>query len=170
LARIFLARIFFLIKLFSLQLGILFLLPLAVFIEVQGSNSPYLDDSGYLCQDKLETVQDTEYETMIQCRVAMKKSCKTENDAILTALQPKSGGSAEACHTVYEKKCKTVYRPHSNKVRKINVKSSTPTVWNVLFLQFNCRVKVHIFQLFSPYIYTTNHVVVKGLFKYTFKK
>jgi hypothetical protein len=55
----------------------------------------------------------------------MKKSCKTvaaaENDAILTALQPKSGGAAEACHTVYEKKCKTVYRPHSNKVIKINV-------------------------------------------------
>ena len=39
---------------------------------------PYLDEEGNLCQDKVETFQDTEYETMIQCRVAMKKTCANQ--------------------------------------------------------------------------------------------
>ena len=69
------------------------------------------DSRGNLCQDRMELVQDTEYETMIQCRVAMTKSCEdnTIDDTITK--------SEEACHTVYEKECKTVYRPHRSKVR-----------------------------------------------------
>ena len=71
------------------------------------------DSRGNLCQDRMELVQDTEYETMIQCRVAMTKSCEdnTIDDTITK--------SEEACHTVYEKECKTVYRPHRSKVRHI---------------------------------------------------
>ena len=69
------------------------------------------DSRGNLCQDRMELVQDTEYETMIQCRVAMTKSCEdnTIDDTITK--------SEEACHTVYEKECETVYRPHRSKVR-----------------------------------------------------
>jgi len=103
-----------------LKLGILFLFLLG---KVQGkeededkkpaqkSTPPYLDSRGNLCQDRMELVQDTEYETMIQCRVAMTKSCEdnTIDDTITK--------SEEACHTVYEKECKTVYRPHRSKVR-----------------------------------------------------
>lgn len=103
-----------------LKLGILFLFLLG---RVQGkeededkkpaqkSTPPYLDSRGNLCQDRMELVQDTEYETMIQCRVAMTKSCEdnTIDDTITK--------SEEACHTVYEKECKTVYRPHRSKVR-----------------------------------------------------
>ena len=68
-----------------------------------------------MCQDKLETIQDTEYETMIQCRVAMKKTCSNQKSAdnVEQQVQPN-----EACHTVYDKNCKTVYRPHRSKVRK----------------------------------------------------
>ena len=58
---------------------------------------------------------------MIQCRVAMKKSCtqqamtdnEIQDDGHDGHLSPDN-----ACHTVYEKSCKTVYRPHRNKVRK----------------------------------------------------
>jgi len=107
-------------------------------VQVQGDEetevkkkelSPYLDADGNLCQDKMETVQDTEYETMIQCRVAMKKSCSqhemTEDNEVKNEVHD------NACHTVYEKNCQTVYRPHRNKVRvricpdgKINVANS----------------------------------------------
>jgi len=76
--------------------------------------SPYLDEAGNLCQDKLETIQDTEYETMIQCRVAMKKTCSNQKSADNAQEQVKPN---EACHTVYDKNCKTVYRPHRSKVR-----------------------------------------------------
>ena len=61
----------------------------------------------------MELIQDTEYETMIQCRVAMTKSC--EDNTIEDTITK----SEEACHTVYEKECKTVYRPHRSKVRHI---------------------------------------------------
>jgi len=109
-------------------------------VQVQGDNEdglkPYLDADGNLCQDKMETVQDTEYETMIQCRVAMKKSCSqqrmTEDDNEVGGHDNHEESSPDnACHTVYEKNCQTVYRPHRNKVRvricpdgKINVANS----------------------------------------------
>ena len=58
-----------------LKVGIflLFLLATTAKMQVQGSEEkvlamPYLDQAGNLCQDKLETMQDTEYETMIQAR------------------------------------------------------------------------------------------------------
>ena len=37
--------------------------------EKEFDEGPYLDAEGNLCQDHMETVQDTEYETMIQCHV-----------------------------------------------------------------------------------------------------
>jgi len=92
--------------------------------EVQGDENsdvghqnhpmPYLDEEGNLCQDKVETFQDTEYETMIQCRVAMKKTCANQE---VTENTQETERPNEACHTVYDKKCKTVYRPHRSKVR-----------------------------------------------------
>ena len=49
----------------------------------------------------------------------MKKTCSNQknsadNNANQQQIQPN-----EACHTVYDKNCKTVYRPHRSKVRKI---------------------------------------------------
>ena len=76
-------------------------------------NFLFPDSKGNLCQDRMELIQDTEYETMIQCRVAMTKSC--EDNTIEDTITK----SEEACHTVYEKECKTVYRPHRSKVRHI---------------------------------------------------
>lgn len=86
--------------------------------EVQGDEKivdpkPYLDEDGNLCQDKLETMQDLEYDTMIQCSVSMTKKC--ENQPVQDPGNNEE--EEEACHTVYEKKCKTVMRPHSSKVR-----------------------------------------------------
>lgn len=103
----------------KLMLGTLFLLFLLG--RVQGKDdvseekesfdeTPYLDAEGNLCQDLMETVQDTEYETMIQCHVAMIKSCE---DNSVEDIKPEK----EACHTVYEKECKSVYRPQRSKVR-----------------------------------------------------
>lgn len=83
--------------------------------QVQGDENPYLDEAGNLCQNKVETFQDTEYETMIQCRVAMKKTCT--NQPIEEDEQAELTKPAEVCHTVYDKNCKTVYRPHRSKVR-----------------------------------------------------
>lgn len=78
---------------------------------------PYLDEAGNLCQDKLETFQDTEYETMIQCRVAMKKTCSNQKNSADNNANQQQTQPNEACHTVYDKNCKTVYRPHRSKVR-----------------------------------------------------
>jgi len=78
---------------------------------------PYLDEAGNLCQDKLETIQDTEYETMIQCRVAMKKTCSNQKNSADNNANQQQTQPNEACHTVYDKNCKTVYRPHRSKVR-----------------------------------------------------
>ena len=116
-----------------LQVGMflcLFLLCAAKAHQVQGEakNRPYLDEAGNLCQDKVETVQDTEYETMIQCRVAMKKSCEQISDPNEEFTKPN-----EACHTMYEKKCKTVFRPHRSKVRHDFERSK-------MVLKFNFRV------------------------------
>ena len=92
--------------------------------QVQGDENnqthlqPYLDEAGNLCQDKLETIQDTEYETMIQCRVAMKKTCTNQQIDKEDNLEEQQHPN-EACHTVYDKNCKTVYRPHRSKVRLI---------------------------------------------------
>ena len=97
---------------------------LGICAQVQGEDdkvdnfSPYLDDEGNLCQDKMETIQDTEYETMIQCRVAMKKSCTQHRMEDNEVLDHGPDSPDNACHTVYEKSCKTVYRPHRNKVRQ----------------------------------------------------
>ena len=122
-------------------------------VQVQGDEetevkkkelSPYLDADGNLCQDKMETVQDTEYETMIQCRVAMKKSCSqhemTEDNEVKNEVHD------NACHTVYEKNCQTVYRPHRNKVRLLLSNSFD----EVIFCPFRkcnshlCDVDVHL--------------------------
>ena len=78
----------------------------------------FLDEAGNLCQDKLETIQDTEYETMIQCRVAMKKTCSNQKNSADNNANQQQTQPNEACHTVYDKNCKTVYRPHRSKVRK----------------------------------------------------
>jgi len=101
-----------------MSLGIFFLLFLLgrvqgkddVSEEKEFDEGPYLDAEGNLCQDHMETVQDTEYETMIQCHVAMTKSCE---DNTVEDIKPEK----EACHTVYEKECKSVYRPQKSKVR-----------------------------------------------------
>ena len=107
-------------------MGIFLFLLVATLVQVQGDDeekesfSPYLDADGNLCQDKMETVQDTEYETMIQCRVAMKKSCsqqRMEDNEVDDTEAANQVSPDNACHTVYEKNCKTVYRPHRNKVR-----------------------------------------------------
>ena len=83
----------------------------------------FLDEAGNLCQDKLETIQDTEYETMIQCRVAMKKTCSNQKNSADNNANQQQTQPNEACHTVYDKNCKTVYRPHRSKVRKILAKN-----------------------------------------------
>ena len=109
-------------------------------VQVQGDNEdglkPYLDADGNLCQDKMETVQDTEYETMIQCRVAMKKSCSqhemTEDNEVKNEVHD------NACHTVYEKNCQTVYRPHRNKVRLLLSNSFD----EVIFFPFGNAIRI----------------------------
>merc|ERR1719412_2304569 len=53
---------------------------------------------------------------MIQCRVAMKKTC-TNEEMDPKADHQETTSPNEACHTVYDKNCKTVYRPHRSKVR-----------------------------------------------------
>ena len=83
----------------------------------------FLDEAGNLCQDKLETIQDTEYETMIQCRVAMKKTCSNQKNSADNNANQQQTQPNEACHTVYDKNCKTVYRPHRSKVRKLFAKN-----------------------------------------------
>jgi len=109
---------------FKVGIFLVFLLANAAKIQqVQGDENnqthlqPYLDEAGNLCQDKLETIQDTEYETMIQCRVAMKKTCTNQQIDNLEDNLEKQQHPNEACHTVYDKNCKTVYRPHRSKVR-----------------------------------------------------
>ena len=118
-------------------------------VQVQGDNEdgskPYLDADGNLCQDKMETVQDTEYETMIQCRVAMKKSCSqqrmTEDDNEVGGHDNHEESSPDnACHTVYEKNCQTVYRPHRNKVRQSQLLLSFDEV--IFFLSFGNATRI----------------------------
>ena len=108
--------------------------------QVQGDENnqthlqPYLDEAGNLCQDKLETIQDTEYETMIQCRVAMKKTCTNQQIDKEDNLEEQQHPN-EACHTVYDKNCKTVYRPHRSKVRLIMIFAKKKSVFLLILGQ-----------------------------------
>lgn len=69
---------------------------------------PYLDEFGNICQDKMEMMEHVEYENQIMCKVKMKEQCREEHAEEEEGLD---------CHTVNVKKCSTVYKPSTTKVK-----------------------------------------------------
>jgi hypothetical protein len=62
-------------------------------------------------KDKIEMMEDVEYENQIHCKVQMQKSCQFVNSP--------AASDEQACHTMYHKECQTTYRPH---ITKVNVR------------------------------------------------
>ena len=70
-------------------------------------SDPYLDDGGHrICQDRMEMMQDFEYEDEIHCQIRMKEICQEQDESF-----------EKACHTVYKKECEISYRPQMTKVK-----------------------------------------------------
>ena len=96
---------------------------------------PYFDpDSGQICEEGTATVEETEYDEQIHCKVQMKRRCRADRlDALLDNLAEAAAAAegeeeeedemGEACHTMYKKECRISYRPRMTKA--IAVKQST---------------------------------------------
>lgn len=77
---------------------------------------PYLDEFGNICQDKMEMMQHVEYDKQIVCKVKMKKHCEEQRERTGDGMANDIDGNT-GCRIVNEKKCSTLYKPKTTKVK-----------------------------------------------------
>ena len=99
---------------------------------VENDGQPFVAEDGRICQDKMEMMEDLEYDHEIRCKVQMVNTCDDANVDDDSSVDEEG----QACHTMYSKECKTTYRPNMTKVMPLRELSSLDSLKNPFFFSF----------------------------------